>query len=384
MFVLIGVMFSFVFFTWSEPINPVIYYSKAEKGLGNKSYTFRFSLWDAHTGGNQVWEEERIVKTKSSVISTYLGELNSIGAVNFSQALWVQVEKKLQDGTYVLVGERDELIGVSYAMYAITPSGPAGATGATGATGPTGLTGATGPTGATGVQGPMGATGATGPTGAAGATGTPGATGPTGATGAQGPTGATGVDGPTGPTGPTGQTGPQGPKGDTGAIGIAVHYPQSNTITSVDTGGDVGWFTSITIGTDSLPVISYYDFTNGDLKVAKCANSACSSGNTITSVDTGGDVGWFTSITIGTDGLPVISYYDFTNGDLKVAKCANSACSSGNTITSVDTGGDVGWFTSITIGTDSLPVISYYDHTNSHLKVAKCANSFCLNNWSRR
>ena len=30
-----------------------------------------------------------------------------------------------------------------------------------------------------------------------------------------------------------------------------------------------------------------------------------------------------TSITIGADGLGLISYYDVTNGDLKVAHCSN-------------------------------------------------------------
>jgi hypothetical protein len=182
--------------------------------------------------------------------------------------------------------------------------------------------------------------------------------------------------------------GPTGPTGPTGAIGVAFHYPWPNTITSVDTGagGDVGQYTSIAIGTDGLPVISYYDVWYGDLKVAHCGNASCSSGNTITSVDTGGDVGYYTSITIGTDGLPVISYHDEneTNGDLKVAHCGNASCSLGNTITSVDTGGYVGYDTSITIGTDGLPVISYFDYTNVDLKVAKCANPFCLNNWSRR
>jgi hypothetical protein len=55
-----------------------------------------------------------------------------------------------------------------------------------------------------------------------------------------------------------------------------------------------------------------------------------------------------------------------------------------NTITTIDSGGYVGYHTSITIGTDGLPVISYYDWTIYDLKVAKCANPFCLNNWSRR
>jgi hypothetical protein len=103
--------------------------------------------------------------------------------------------------------------------------------------------------------------------------------------------------------------------------------------------------------------------------------------NTITTIDYGG---YYTSITIGTDGLPVISNQDGTNEDLKVAHCGNASCSLGNALTTVDSGINVGYFTSITIGTDGLPVISYYDGTNKDLKVTKCANSFCLNNWSRR
>jgi len=157
-----------------------------------------------------------------------------------------------------------------------------------------------------------------------------------------------------------------------------------NTINNVDSVEVVGLNTSITIGTDGLPVISYYDSTNDDLKVAHCGNATCSSGNTITTVDSGGNVGLTTSITIGMDGLPVISYYDQANGNLKVTHCGNAACSSGNTITWIDSGGDVGISSSITIGTDGLPVISYYDSTNEDLKVAKCTNQFCLSMWSRR
>jgi len=36
---------------------------------------------------------------------------------------------------------------------------------------------------------------------------------------------------------------------------------------------------------------------------------ACSAGNTITTVDNTGAVGQYTSVTVGTDGLPIISYY---------------------------------------------------------------------------
>jgi hypothetical protein len=150
-----------------------------------------------------------------------------------------------------------------------------------------------------------------------------------------------------------------------------------NTLTTVDSGGG-GPNTSITIGADGFPVISYSDYTNGHLKVAKCSNASCSSGKTITTVDSTGSVGEFTSITIGADGFPVISYSDYaTNYDLKVAKCINAACSGSSTISTVDSTVFVGRYTSITIGADGFPVISYYDNANGGLKVAKCGNASC-------
>ena len=149
--------------------------------------------------------------------------------------------------------------------------------------------------------------------------------------------------------------------------------PRTNTISTVDSAAN---FTSTTMGTDGLPVISYYDASNYDLKVLKCGNPACSSGNTIATVDSSGTVGQYTSITIGTDGYPVISYYDATGGDLKVAKCSNAACST-STITTVDSDQNVGSYSSIAIGTDGYPVISYYDVTDGDLKVAKCSDAAC-------
>jgi hypothetical protein len=121
-----------------------------------------------------------------------------------------------------------------------------------------------------------------------------------------------------------------------------------------------------------------------DLKVTHCGNAACSSGNVITTVDSTGYIGYDTSITIGADGLPLVSYYDITNADLKVAHCGNAACSAGNTFSVLDSFGDVGTHTSITIGADGLPVASYYDDTNGDLKVTHCANAFCTPYFRRR
>ena len=152
----------------------------------------------------------------------------------------------------------------------------------------------------------------------------------------------------------------------------------NNTLTIVDSVGFVGENPSIAIGVDDgLPVISYYDSTNGDLKVAHCGKPDCSSGNTLTTVDSTGSVGENSSIAIGADKLPVISYYDFTNGNLKVIHCGNVDCSSGNDLTTVVSNGSVGVNFSLAIGGDGLPVISYYDKVSSALKVAHCGNADC-------
>jgi len=154
------------------------------------------------------------------------------------------------------------------------------------------------------------------------------------------------------------------------------------TITTVDDDpvNNVGWHTSIDIGADALPVISYADITASTLKVAKCTNAACTGAATITIVDDppANRVGSWTSIAIGADGFPVISYTDHTLDALKILKCANAACAGASTITIVDDPANfVGFYTSIAIGTDGLPVISYYDETAGALKVAKCANPAC-------
>ena len=159
-----------------------------------------------------------------------------------------------------------------------------------------------------------------------------------------------------------------------GAYDTALERP-GFALTTLDGSGNVGQYSSVTIGTDGLALISYYDATNGDLKVAHCSNVTCTA-VTLTTVDSVGIVGQYSSVTIGTDGLALISYYDATNGDLKVAHCSDVACTSA-TNTTLQSEDNVGLFTSVSIGTDGLGLISYYDASNGDLKVAHCSDSAC-------
>lgn len=160
--------------------------------------------------------------------------------------------------------------------------------------------------------------------------------------------------------------------------------PGLTVTTTLDAGATVvGSYNDIAILPDGRAAISYYDATNGNLKYARCANAACTGTPFITTVDaSANDVGQYSAIAIGTDGFPVISYYDNTLDDLKVAKCGNVDCNSGNTLSTVDSAGNVGQLSAIAIGADGNPVIAYYLFTGPFFydgdhKVARCANPAC-------
>jgi hypothetical protein len=139
-----------------------------------------------------------------------------------------------------------------------------------------------------------------------------------------------------------------------------------------------GLHTSIAVGSDGFPVIAYHNPAAGTLKVVKCVNAACTPGATsIVTVDNN-SVGAHCSMAIGADGLPVISYQDVLNGNLKVAKCTTAACSGTPILTTVDAhANNLGFFTSIAIGADGFPIVSYHDPIAGKLKVAKCGNAAC-------
>ena len=141
----------------------------------------------------------------------------------------------------------------------------------------------------------------------------------------------------------------------------------------------VGRYSSLTIGSDGLPIISYWDDENGDLKVYHCAALDCSSGSAHSLDSTDGSVGLYTSIAIGVDGLPIISYLDWSPGiwDLKAFHCDDVDCSTGGTATTLDSAGTIGLHTSITIGRDGLPIISYYNSTSANVKVFHCDQVDC-------
>ncbi len=203
---------------------------------------------------------------------------------------------------------------------------------------------------------------------------------------------------------------------------------------TTDADNNAGQYTSIAIGVNDLARISFYHADLNRLDVYNCANTSCTSGgylgltdalqgnqgkyssiqfhpngnsffisffddrsnnaeidrmkvifcnnlscdNKVESLtdEASHPTGQYTSMAMRPNGLPIISYYDQADQDLKVYDCTNNVCSSG-IVRTLDDLGAQGLFTSIAIGNDGLPIISYYDFQVGHLKVYKCGDSRC-------
>jgi hypothetical protein len=160
------------------------------------------------------------------------------------------------------------------------------------------------------------------------------------------------------------------------------------TAAAPDSANSSGEFSSLVLDSTGYPVISHYIASDaagaplGDLAVTHCNDPACAPGGDVTStVDSAGDVGQFTSIALDSSGFPVVSYYDVTNTSLKVVHCNDVNCAGGNeAINTVDnTATDTGQFSSLALDGSGFPVISYYDSgTNGNLKVAHCNDANCV------
>jgi hypothetical protein len=218
--------------------------------------------------------------------------------------------------------------------------------------------------------------GGVGPPGAEGPQGPPGPAGPQGAPGLRGYTGLRGSTGPAGAQGPTGPQGQVGPPGGFGLLNLGRSTLVRKTLAA---GGD---FASAVSGADGFPLVALDDSTNNVLDVVHCADAACAS-KTTTPVDSG-HIYAYSAATIGADGLGLVVYLDQSSHVLKSAHCTNVACSS-FTLGTVDLSGNVGLSQiSVTVGTDGLGLISYYDGTNGNLKVAHLSNPFGVPYFRRR
>jgi hypothetical protein len=150
------------------------------------------------------------------------------------------------------------------------------------------------------------------------------------------------------------------------------------SIVTVDSAENVGDYTSLVLDPSGNPVISYHDYTNGHVKVAHCNDANCAGDDeSIVAVDGVGDLGGSSSLGLDAAGNPVIGYSDGTNGLLKVAHCNDADCTGGDERVVIVDGGGVGWYPSLQLDAAGNAAISYNDYVNGDLKVARCDRTSC-------
>ncbi len=147
-----------------------------------------------------------------------------------------------------------------------------------------------------------------------------------------------------------------------GDLKYAAWNGSSWDIQTVDSTGTVGYWPSLALDASGYPRISYRDAANSSLKYAAWNGTSWD----IQTVDSAGVVGYDTSLALDASGYPHISYLDWTNYDLKYAAWNGSSW----WIQSVDSAGDVGEHTSLALDASGYPHISYYDLTNKDFKYA--------------
>ncbi len=148
---------------------------------------------------------------------------------------------------------------------------------------------------------------------------------------------------------------------------------------AVQTTNNIGQYTSMAVDPAGDPWMTYYDSSNSALIVARyvgsggtgCANAAW---NCIT-MESSGTTGQYSSIAFDYDGTPWISYYDSTNTSMKVARYVGSGgtgcASTAWTCTTVDNVAASGQYTSLAFSPNGNAWVSYYDATNTALLVAQ-------------
>ena len=135
---------------------------------------------------------------------------------------------------------------------------------------------------------------------------------------------------------------------------------------------DGNFETSIVIGSDNNPVISYSggDVSGRDLNLIHCTSVDCSTSDAPVILDNSHTGAADISMEIGTDDFPVIIYRG-NNDDINFIHCTSVNCSTSDAPVILDSGRDG----VMTIGEDNNPMIIY--DFNSNLQLIHCTSVDC-------
>jgi hypothetical protein len=148
----------------------------------------------------------------------------------------------------------------------------------------------------------------------------------------------------------------------------------SAQINSIHGNAQAGIRPSITLGADGLPLMSYGRFGTGsspNLLLARCLNAVCAPGQvvlkTIGLPAVTGSIA--SSIAIDAEDRPLVAY-DIGDGTIRLLRCSDAACTGDSTV-SLGTG----IRPELLLGTDGLPVVAWTE--GATLRTHHCASPYC-------
>jgi hypothetical protein len=158
-------------------------------------------------------------------------------------------------------------------------------------------------------------------------------------------------------------------------------------VTTLDSAG--GPPVSIATGPDGRPWIAYgaQGGFRGLVKLARCGNNSCTSGNQSLTLDvTGSMFGTPTNtgdqrlrsmaLAVPADGRPILAYVNkFAPYNTKVARCGNTDCTQGNSIVTLGGAGYPAQLQDMIVGATGLPVLLLVG--DSGLAAFACTNPGC-------
>ena len=130
--------------------------------------------------------------------------------------------------------------------------------------------------------------------------------------------------------------------------------------------GDVGEYTSLGLNSAGDAFVASYDVATGRPVVTMWTPSGRSTLLSLEPFSPTRNVGFDTSVAVGSDGRPRVAYYDQTDGDLRYATWDGLAW----TVVDVDAVADVGASSSLKLDGLDRPHIAYYNRTGGHLQYA--------------
>ena len=141
--------------------------------------------------------------------------------------------------------------------------------------------------------------------------------------------------------------------------------PEIAVVEVVDDSVSVGLFSSLALDGAGDLNVSYYDQDNSRLKLAERDGTW-----DVQILDDAGDVGEYSSLAISDDGRMNVSYYDASNGALKYTGWITDLWTASAEVVDGAGGGDVGEYSSLDLDDQGRLAVSYYDATNSALKLS--------------